>query len=186
MEDHEITARFLTRDESVLQAVQTQYGAYLQTIALHILGDPRDAEECLNDALLQLWNRIPPVIPTSFRAYAAKTVRNAALTRYQSETRKKRGGGEASAVFEELEGVLAAGTDVESAYAQKELLAAVQRFVKALPPREQKLFLRRYFFAEPLRQIAEECGLSETNVRVILSRTRGKLKKYLRKEGLEQ
>ena len=51
MEDHEITARFLTRDETVLQAVQTQYGAYLQTIALHILGDPRDAEECLSLSL---------------------------------------------------------------------------------------------------------------------------------------
>ena len=186
MEEHEITARFLTRDETVLRDVQTEYGAYLQSIALHILGDPRDAEECLNDALMQIWTHIPPAVPVSFRAYAARTVRNAALSRLQSAARRKRGGGELPAVYEELQGVIAANTDVENAYVQKELLCAVQNFLIDLPPREQKLFVRRYFFAEPLRQIAEGCDLSETNVRVILSRTRGKLKKYLRKEGLEQ
>lgn len=48
---------------------------------------------------------------------------------------------------------------------------------------DRNVFLRRYFFTEPVAEIARRYGLTENNVMVILSRTRKKLKKHLIKEG---
>jgi RNA polymerase sigma-70 factor (ECF subfamily) len=55
--------------------------------------------------------------------------------------------------------------------------------LESLPSRERSVFLRRYFYTESFGQIADRYGLREANVRLILSRTRKKLKDFLEKEG---
>lgn len=55
--------------------------------------------------------------------------------------------------------------------------------LRALPEREGNVLVRRYFFVEPVADIAKRYGLTENNVMVILSRTRRKLKAHLLKEG---
>ena len=65
----------------------------------------------------------------------------------------------------------------------RELEAAVNRFVRGLPRRECNVFLRRYFFAEPVAENGKKYGLCPNHVMVILSRARNKLKVYLEKEG---
>ena len=86
-------------------------------------------------------------------------------------------------VLEELAESIADNTDVEKAYEGKELGACIREYVNTLPQRERNIFVRRYFFVDSVKEIAERYGLTENNIMVILSRTRKDLKKYLQKEG---
>jgi RNA polymerase sigma-70 factor (ECF subfamily) len=96
---------------------------------------------------------------------------------------QKRGGGEISLVLEELEQCISGVGNAENAYMAKELGKTINAFVRTLPERERNLFIRRYFYSEPLGQIAEKYHLTAHNATVILSRVRQKLKNYLEQEG---
>lgn len=182
MDDITIMGMILARDETVINEIQIKYGEYMKAIALGILGDPLDAEECVNDALLTLWQKVPLVFPENLKAYTAKTVRNMAINKLKANNALKRGGGETNEIFEELENILPAMISAEDEYIQHETGRLVNRFLAKLPERDRNIFLRRYFFAESISLIARDLGLREGNVRLILSRTRIKLKKYLAKE----
>lgn len=56
-------------------------------------------------------------------------------------------------------------------------------FLEGLPPEERRVFLGRYFFFDPLKDIAAYCGIREGKVKTMLFRTRKKLKAYLEQEG---
>lgn len=182
MDDSDIIGMLLERNERALEAISLRYGAYLTAIANNILGNKSDAEECLNDTLLALWNSVPPAIPQNLKAYTAKTVRNIAYNRAMALHAGKRGGGNLPEIFEELENCIPDAHSTEDLYMQKETLAAVNRFLTALPARDQSIFLRRYFFAERTAEIAAAMEMQDAAVRLILSRTRKKLKKYLQRE----
>lgn len=115
--------------------------------------------------------------------FLAKITRNLSFNRYNSRSAKKRGGGEIVFVLDELAECLVCESDVASEYEAKELGQCVRRFVRELPERDGNVFVRRYFFTEPVSQIARRYALSENYVMVILSRTRAKLKTHLIKEG---
>ena len=46
------------------------------------------------------------------------------------------------------------------------------------------LFLRRYWYAESILEIARRYGISESKVKTNLFRTRNKLRAYLESEGM--
>ena len=95
MDESEILACLLSRDERGLQAAQACYGARLTALARRIAGSEA-AEECVNDALLSAWNAIPPLRPRSLYAYLCRLTRNAALNRFAAQSAQKRGGTEAA------------------------------------------------------------------------------------------
>ncbi len=172
------------RDETVLRRLQEAYGAFCRSIAVNVLGQNEDAEECVNDAFLRLWNSVPPAQPRNLKLYLARTVRNAAFDVFKRRGAAKRGGGEAAAVLEELAEVLPArDAGPEEACLCAELQRCVNAFLHTLPARDCDLFLRRCFYAEDTAALARAFGLKEANVRLILSRTRKKLKDYLKTEG---
>lgn len=184
MNDNSIIELFERRSERALTEVSCTYGGLLHTIARHILGDRLDAEECVNDTLMQVWNAIPPAKPAYFRAYLAKTVRNLALNRYAHDRARKRGGGEVPAVLEELQDCIPAEDNVENVLDKIALHDALERFLTALPAKQQKIFMRRYFTMMPVEAIAAELGMPENTVKSTLSRTRKKLAEFLTKEDL--
>ena len=51
MEDRRIIEGFKARDEDALTEARERYGEYLNKLAMRILNDREDAEECVNDAL---------------------------------------------------------------------------------------------------------------------------------------
>ena len=185
MEDRDIIRLFAAQDTNALRQTELKYGEYCLHIAENILGNNQDAEECVNDTLLKLWNSIPQCIPADLKAFAARTVRNTALDRLRSAKAQKRGGGNMEAVLSELEGCLPGGDSPEEAYAETELKALINRFLESLDPRDRGVFMQRYFFTEDTAAIAENYGITRANVRLILSRTRAKLKNYLKTEGYE-
>ena len=183
MEDSEIVALYWARQDEAITASSEKYGAYCYAVARNILEKAEDCEECVNDTWLHAWNAMPPHRPNVLRLFFAKLTRSVSFNRYKALSAEKRGGGETEAVLEELSECLADETDVEGEAIARELTATVQRFVDGLPQREADLFLRRYFFTEPIRKIAKRYQITENYTSVILNRVRKKLRQQLVKEG---
>lgn len=182
MEDSQILELYRQRDADAISETAKKYGPYCFAIAENILHSAEDSEECVNDTWLRAWNAIPPQRPGVLRIFLAKITRNLAFNRFNARNAQKRGGGEVALVLDEL-GECLGGADTETAYEAKELRRCIRLFVRSLPEREGNVLVRRYFFAEPVADIAKRYGLTENNVMVILSRTRGKLRAHLLKEG---
>ena len=183
MEDSQIIDLYWQKDPDAIAESNRKYGAYCFRIADSILHSNEDAEECVNDTWLRAWNAMPPQRPAKLRMFLAKITRNLSFNRFNARSAQKRGSGEISLVLDELAECIANETDIESAYEAKELVGYISCFVKKLPERDGNVFVRRYFFTEPIPVIAERYGLTENNIMVILSRTRKKLKCALIKEG---
>ena len=181
--EEEIIALYRARDEEAIRRTADTLGSYCYTVAYNILGNPEDAEECVNDTYLALWNAIPPARPASFKHFVTRILRNLALNRYKEQNRDKRGGGQVPLALEELSEVVSDTEDIPADYARKELLESVTRFLRGCSPRDRGLFLDRYVRLEPTAVLAKRYGVKEAQVLLILSRTRKKLKAQLEKEG---
>lgn len=181
--DSQIIELYWNRDAKAIDASMERYGAYCFSIASSILNDAQDAEECVNDTWLRAWNAIPPTRPTMLKVFLAKITRHLSFDRYKAGKALKRGSGNTALVLDELAECIAAETDVEGLVNAKELGAVINQFVASLPEREQNLFIRRYFFSEPIRVIARRYDMNENHVNVTLSRIRKRLRSHLSKEG---
>ena len=183
MEDCQIIELYWQKNTDAISETASKYGAYCFNIADNILHNTEDSEECVNDTWLHTWNAMPPQQPNSLRIFLARITRNLSFDRFSARNARKRGGGEIILVLDELAECLSSGTDVETEYENKELEQCIRRFVQTLPERDGNVFVRRYFFTDPVASIAGRYSLTENNVMVILNRTRKKLKRELMKEG---
>lgn len=182
MDDGRIIELYFARDERAITESDAKYGAYCFTAANNILSSREDSEECVNDTWLRAWNAIPPKRPQVLKLFFVRITRNLSLDRLGSLRAKKRGGGEAALAIEEL-GECAAGTaDVFGEVMEREVSRLIRRFVHSLPETDRAVFVRRYFFVESVKVIAQRYGMSEGSVMTRLSRTRKKLKELLNKE----
>ena len=183
MEDKKIIGLFFERDSSAIDESRRKYGAALNRTAGNILSDPQDSEECVNDAYLAAWNSIPPAEPRSLGAYLTGLVRNISISRLRERCAQKRGGGEYAVAFDELEDVVSAGRSPEEEFESKELGMAINRFLSSLKDDDRVIFVSRYWLIEPVKEIAERLGSTESRVKSSLYRSRNGLRKQLRKEG---
>lgn len=181
--DGRIITLYQARDERAIEETAALFGEDCHRIAFHILGNREDAEECVNDTYLAVWNAIPPAEPRSLRGFITRIVRNLALDRYKAQHRNKRGGGQIPLVLEELSEVVSDNDDVAAAYERRELLNCIGDFLATCSPRDRGVFLDRYIRMEPTAALATRYGVGEAQILLILSRTRKKLKTYLEKEG---
>jgi len=180
MNDNDMLLQKLnSRDESALKYITERYGALLSGLARRILGSRSDAEECVNDVLLEVWNTIPPAAPSSVSAYACMLTRRTAIDKLRGITADKRGGGEYLASIDELAEVLSDENEADS----DELRQALNDFLALLSPTDRGLFIGRYFGAESPSSLATRYGKSSNAVSIRLSRIRAKLKQYLMKRG---
>ena len=176
-----IIEMYWKRDENAILHTQRKYGSACQSLANQILGDPQDAEECVNDAYLKVWNLIPPEHPRSLFAFVSRIVRNISLDRYRFNRAEKRSR-HADIMFSELEECLADETVmVEN---EEGVVDAVNRFLKTLDRENRLLFVRRYFYMDSNEELAKTFSVNENIIRQRLFRTREKLKVFLKKEGI--
>ena len=182
MLDEEIIELFFTRSEDAIKELKVKYGKICLQTSYNILDNYFDAEECVNDSYLGVWNAIPPTRPDPLLTYVLKIVRNVSLTRYQKNHAQKRNSSYDVAV-EELEDFLVSDDSVESRMELKELTGAIESFLDSLNELNRVIFVRRYWFYDSYMQIAKKVGLSEKNVSVRLTRLRKQLKDYLEERG---
>ena len=165
-QDQHILSLYQARAEEAIAETKAAYGAGLRALAQRISGSREDAEEVEQDVYLTAWNQIPPDSPRSLSAYLKTICRRRAMDK-----------------LEELAESLPA-QDGRHWAAQMSLQEALSRFLKELPLRERQIFLQRYWYFYPLKDIARAQGLKENHVKVLLYRLRGQLKAHLEKEGL--
>lgn len=183
MEDNRIVALLLERSEQALTVLSAKYGGKCHTIAHNVLGNHADAEECVNDALLGVWNSVPPHRPDPLSAYVYRVTRNTAIKRYRANTAAKRNS-HYDVALEELESCLPAAETVEQAADAAVLAEALNAFLAILSTDDRVLFLRRYWYTDPVTVLAAATGTSPHYVSVRLSRIRQKLRTFLEKEGI--
>lgn len=184
MNDQAIVQLYLNRSESAIAETRAKYGAYCFTIANHILANNEDSEECVNDAYLAAWNSIPPHRPAMLSTYLGKLVRNISINRWKSARTAKRGGSELTVALDELLDLADGGQDVEEKLNYKEMIASFNRFLGTLPKTERDVFLRRYWFVDPIGDIAASFGFSHSKVTSMLLRTRKKLRRHFEQEDI--
>lgn len=183
MQDQQIIHLFETRDETAISSAMQTYGEYCRAIAAQILPNPADVDEVLSDTWLKAWQAIPPAKPAHLKLFLGKIARNLALSTYRAQAAEKRGGSTVDVALEELGECIPDRHTPERIVDGKLLEEAIQTFLHGISQRERMIFIRRYFYLETTGQIARKYGLRESNVLMILSRTRAKLRKYLIQEG---
>ncbi len=182
MTDREILALYLARDESAITRTKERFGTFLRSIAWNILHSHEDAEECENDAYFAAWRHIPPAEPEPLRPYLGAIVRNAALQKYAWYTADKRSRNLEEA-FEELDGSLGAPETMDERLDLERLGQSIDAFLRRASREARVIFLRRYWFADSIDEIAARLHVSQSKVKSSLFRTRSALREFLRKEG---
>ncbi|MBQ7935186.1 MAG: sigma-70 family RNA polymerase sigma factor [Clostridia bacterium] len=183
MEDQKIVALFWERNENAIAKTKEKYGHYCYSVAYHILNNAEDAEECENDTYMNAWNSMPPHCPNCLQAFLGKLTRCISLKRWRDLRAQKRGGGEVALVMDELLECIPDSADVEAEVETKELAEAIEGFLKALSMVERHVFLCRYWYFDSIGEISRQFGFSESKVKSMLYRIRGKLLLKLKKEG---
>ena len=183
MEDTRILDLYWERSEDAIVQTARKYGRYCYAIAYQILDSEVDAEEIVNDTYLKVWNNIPPERPQVLSSYLGMICRQLSLNRHRERNAKKRGGGRVEEATEELAYCLPSydPDPVEALY----LREALNRFLRDLPKQSRTVFLRRYWYFCSISDIARDCAMRESAVKMTLLRTRKRLKDFLRKEGIE-
>ena len=183
LEDKEIIDLFYERSEQAISELAKKYGRLVHTVANNILKDPELSEECENDTYLACWNSIPPEYPMVLTSYLCRIARNMAISKYRQSTAQKRNS-HYDIALDELTECLAGYGNPEEEHQARELGVAVNRFLETLKAEDRIIFLRRYWFSDPVSEIAKRLASTENRVSVRLFRIREKLRRFLKKEGL--
>ncbi|MGI5894752.1 MAG: RNA polymerase sigma factor [Candidatus Merdivicinus sp.] len=183
MNDEQIIELYWNRSEDAITQTDCKYGAYCRKISMNILHNEEDTEECVSDAYLGVWNAIPPQRPHAFSAFLGKITRNISLHRWQKNRAGKRGGGDTGILLSELEECLPARNSFDETLDSRALGNTLNAFLDTLTSEQRIIFVRRYWYADPIEEISFRMGLSSSKVTSVLFRLRKKLLIFLQKEG---
>ena len=181
MEDYQIVELYWQRSESAIDETAQKYGGMLARLSHSLLDSSEDAEECVNDTYLAAWNQMPEDRPSYLGAYLARIVRCLSINRFRAAHRQKRG--TAQTLTDELMACIPDGTDPQKEYENGLLAASLNRFLGALSEEKRRIFVRRYFYADSIGDIADGMGMSVAKIKTTLFRLRADLKNHLEKEG---
>ena len=112
IDDEKIIELFFERSEQAIRELDIKYGKICHNLSYNIVNSRRDAEECVNDAYLGVWNAIPPTRPNPLLSYIVKIVRNISLKIYWRKEAAKRSGHYTIALAE-IEGCITDQNTVE-------------------------------------------------------------------------
>ena len=183
MEDYQIVDLYWQRSERAIGETDIKYGRMLTGISQGLVGAKEDAEECLNDTYLAAWNSMPSERPIYLGAFLSKIIRRISIDKYRAEHSEKRGGKDS--LISELSECIPSSSDVQGEYDNKLLAEALNRFLYSLDDEKRNIFIRRYFYSDPIDVIARGMNVSLGKVKTVLFRTRNALRNFLVEEGIE-
>ncbi len=182
LSDEDIINLLFSRSEEGLAHIQAKYGRPCLRLARNVLRNDQDAEECVNDTYLKIWESIPPTRPASLLSYALTIVRHIALNRRERDSAAKRIPHDACVPLSELGEYLEDIALPDESYSE-ELHRILCGFMDSLSDKDAVIFTRRYWYLDSVRSIAEMSGYTENNIYQRLFVMRGKLREHLIKEG---
>ena len=183
MEDEQIVSLYWAREESAIRETEKKYDRYLTKIAHNILNNPEDSRESVNDTYLAAWNSMPPHRPSVLSAYLAKLTRRISIDCFRYRTRDKRLGSEYALSLSELGDCVSGGNSTEEIVNVKLLADAIGIYLRTQSAEARTAFIARYYFLDPVKEVAAALGISESKCKTLLHRTRTGLRAYLEKEG---
>ena len=183
MTDSQIVEMYWDRNEQAVTATSEKYGTYCYSVAYGVLHNEEDSEESVNDTYMSAWNSMPPHKPGILKTFLGKITRRLSIDRWRRKNAEKRGG-EIAEVLDELSECISPIGDPIAETEKAMLDNTINTFVRELKDTEQRVFLCRYWYAKSVKEIAKLFGFSESKVKVMLMRTRNKLKARLETEGL--
>lgn len=183
MSDEQIIELYWQRDEQAIKQTDIKYKKFLLSIAYNIVHDTCDSEECLNDTYIGAWNSLPPARPTFLQAFLATIMRRTAIDCYKGKKAQKRISSELTVSLSEVEDFIADNDDMYSETDAKELGRFISDFVRSLSNRRMYIFMSRYYFARPIKEIARLLDCSESTVNKEIAIIKRDLKEKLKKEG---
>ena len=183
MSDEQIVELYWQRDEQAIKETDIKYKSFLLSVALNIVHDMCDSEECLNDTYIGAWNAIPPARPVALQAFLGAIMRRTAIDRFRANKRQKRIASEFTVSLSEIEDFIADDGDMTAEIETKELAKSISNFVRSLPDRQMFIFVSRYYIADPISTISKELGCSVSTVKREIEAIKIGLKKHLESEG---
>lgn len=172
--EQEIVALLRERDQRGAEALLAHYGALMRYIISPILPNRQDAEECLSETAMRVWEKIGLYDPErgSWRAWLTALTRNTAL----NFARKSSG---AAGSGELHPGIPSSEPTPEEELMRRERAGAASKALSRLPDSERLIFYRKYYYLQSTAQIAAELGMTERAVEGRLYRLKKKLRGML-------
>ncbi|HQM00044.1 MAG: sigma-70 family RNA polymerase sigma factor [Ruminococcus flavefaciens] len=182
MDDALIINMLFDRNEKALDELKSKYSRLCSYIAGNILSQHEDVEECVNSAFFVIWKNIPPDTPDDLKTYLCRIVKNKAVDKLKYNSADKRNP-QFAVSLEEVADCIPdeRGNDITT----EKLAELISSFLREQDEKNRKIFVRRYWYGDPLSKIAEKFNMNEKTVGTNLYRTRMKLKDYLKKEGYD-
>ena len=182
MDDAKIIDLFWARNEEAIQETDKAYGRNLHVLANKILNNREDAEESVSDTYMKTWEIIPPQRPKYYYAFLASICRHLSFHKVDWKLAAKRNA-EVVTLTQEME-MCIPDTSRDRELEGKELGRIMNAFLESLPKDTRLIFLRRYWHVDTIAEIAARYGMTESKVKMQLSRTRAKLRTFLESEGI--
>ena len=183
MDDEKIVSLYWQRKETAIRETEEKYDRYLYKIAYNVLSNREDSRESVNDTYLAAWNSMPPHRPSVLSTYLAKLTRRISIDCFRRRTRAKRQSSEYAISLEELGDCVSGGNTTEEIVNVKLLADAIGIYLRLQPQEVRNAFIARYYFLDPIKEVALSCGMTESKCKTVLYRARLGLKEYLEKEG---
>ena len=183
MNDSGIISLLFERDKEAIKYTSEAYSGMMQRMAQNMLGSKEDAEECVNDTLMRVWDTIPPNHPNNLCAYIMTLCRNVAFNMIDWKNAKKRHA-EVIPLTEELANCIPDNNTLPDNISDNGLSEIISAFLAGISKEKRVMFVRRYWYSDDIDTIAKMYGYSVSKVKVTLYRTRKELKEYLKKEGV--
>ena len=115
---------------------------------------------------------------------SGKNVRNLSISKYRAGHAQKRGSGETQALFGRTGRMYSIRQKCRGRDRGQGNRRSDQSFSGNTGRRKPENIVRRYFWAEPVKELAGNLNISEGKVKSQLFRMRAKLKMHLEKEGI--
>ena len=183
LNDFDIIELYFLRNEQAIVETDNKYGRLCHKLAINIVKNSQDAEECVNDTYMGAWNSIPPTRPNNFMAFLCKITRNVSLKRLNQNMRKKRSHG-VMVSFDELAEILP-DKNIADGISDEHVGKLISDFLRNEKQDVRNVFIRKYFFFDNITDIARRYNFTKSKIKNMLHHTRTKLKDYLIKEGVE-
>ena len=181
--DERIIELFFSRSDSAISCVADKYGGKMHALSYNIVGNRLDAEECVNDAYLAMWNAIPPARPLPLSPYAYRVTRNLSLSRYRYNTAEKRNTS-STVSFEQISDCIPDERDVRDGVDRGELTAILNRWLGRLNEQNLYIFMRRYWYMDGIEKIADDLDITAAAVYLRIDRMKKSLARFLREKGV--
>ena len=186
MDDAQIINLYFARDENAIVETKNKYQNMCYIVAHNILYSREDSEECVNDTWFAAWRYIPPQRPPKLVAFLGKITRNTAIDRYRKRNAQKRVDSHMEDIAGEVEKIGSAiSSDIEIYLKKKELVKLFDHFLSTLSERDRDIFIRRYWYMDPVKAIADRHACGESKIKSVLARSRKKLYGLLKEAGYE-